>query len=1334
MSARRASAPAALRLRGLRAGNLRGFDLDLPLGAWTAVHGPSGAGKSALLFGVLEPVARRRFRALEDPRALPGGDESWLRRVADAVEGLTPVIAGAGEIPRGRRAVAIGTAWGLWGLLARAWERDGEHLCRGCGEHWPRWRPRDEAARLGGWPADAVVHVFGAVPGARSAELLLAGWTRLRIGAAGPLARLEEAPEILPHDAWLLVDRMRWSEALRERLVEALEQARALGGAARVEDAGVICELPADRRCPACGAERPAEEDAAPGPAAPGRWLHGKPWDDWAAAPLESWREWSEPLGGLAARRLALLERAGVGHLAADRALGTLSLGEARRIELVSWLALVRSGQTVLLDEPGMGLHGRERLALAGMLQELAAAGNTVLSADPAREFLEAAHGWVLLGPEGGPRGGALVAQGVRERLPPEPLPPARPASGGDAPARLVFRSLGARYLRIPELALPLGRVVAVCGPSGCGKSTLFEEEIVPRLRAGEGFGGAPPEGGTGVLLERALRHAPVSTIATLSGAWTPLRELFADGEEARMRGLAPSDFVAAPGRGACAVCGGRGAGPEGLACEPCGELGLREDLLDLRWRHRSLREWLETPIESLEKRLHAERALPRLLRHLVALGLGPRRLGERGRHLSLGERGRIALARALAGARPGAPRLFLLDEPCLGLPHPEAQRVSDLLHALAERGHSFWVVEHHELFLRQADWLVELGPGAGARGGALLHAGPPADWDALDTPTAQWWRARAAGGRPPAPAAARAPESRALPGGLGGAGRAALEAALRRELATRSPLLADAAASGADEDDPRAEEGASAPAAWPVAPDPRATLGETLGLASLLPELRRLGSPRCTACGGGGPWLDLADACRARGGGERIFTAPLPPALLARPEHAAFLRAAGFRRFVRAGAVLRAARGEDAALGPGDEVWLDRLDPERDADAPGRLRDLEHHRRALGAAELRAYLPETPGHPDWIWREGSCRDCGAAGSGTASHLGGRNLERSGEFPLAEFFALAMEHAPSLAAAPRAAELLAGSSLTAKPFGAPLSALTPLEARLARLCGWLLFPAPGAVLLLDQPLAGLPAALARRLARELLRPPAGAAFWFTDAEGHAAPRAARTARGTIAPRGFDLGFDLDAWCEPPRAPEDWRLRRALGLEEPLREHFARTEGARLRGLRAADLEPGRAALRCPACRGAGEEPAHPALPTPCRVCRGSGFSRAAAALEDRGLRWTDLGRRPLSALRVQFAETPALAGPLGEAEALGLGGLALDTPLAALPVAVRMLAPLARRLAGEVQGEGPLRIGLAAAGLTALEVPAVSSRIDRFSTQWGGAEWRDAHPALLDRP
>ncbi|HEX9792645.1 MAG TPA: hypothetical protein VGC54_01555, partial [Planctomycetota bacterium] len=1098
----------SIRLRGLRAGNLRGLDLDLPRGRWTALHGPSGAGKSALLFGVLEPVSRRRFRVLHDPTALPSGDESWLRRLATTVEGLQPVVAWAGEIPRGRGAVAVGTALDLWPYLVAAWSRSGGRRCAACGTEWRPATRAELLARARALEPGTPVHVYSAAGGMGSAELLQAGWTRVRLGEE--LARLEEAPETLPATAWLLLDRLRWAPAQDARLDEAFAEALRRGRAMRWDAGSRIEKLPAPESCPQCGTGAPARalEDLAELTAAPDLVLAGRDWTAWREAPLVDWRELAAGGTGSSAgarragRRLEYLERTGLGHLAAARTLGSLSLGESRRLELVALLAQVRRDQLVLFDEPGMGLHGSERRALAALLRELVQQGNTVLTADPAREFLEAADGWVLLGPGGGPDGGTVVARGTADALP--ELESWRPPAA-NSPAegeRLVFPGIRTRFLDIERLELPLGRLVAVAGVSGSGKTTLFEAEVLPRLREGRDFDGAPPPGGVAVLLERALGHAAVSTLATLAGIWSEVRAAFANGEEGRIRGLMGSDLIAKADRGGCPVCHGHGRDRDRLPCPACDGLGLREDLLELRLRQRTLREWLRAPLEKLAKRLPNAGRLRTTVDHLIALGLGGRCLGERGRHLSLGERSRIALARALAGARADRPKLFVLDEPCLGLPSWEARKVVDLLRKLRTQGHGFWVVEHHEVVLRGADWLVELGPGAGPAGGQLLYAGPPAGVRTAGTPTGRWLQARARKPKPPpAPPPWTPPASEALAEDWTRKGRRRLERELARELATRSPLLADMVPAGVGEEG-RSE--ALPPTAWPVTAPRDAALLDVLGLAEALDEaLARFGRTVCAACGGAGPWTDLAEACRsdvpgALLAGEWRFTTPLRLPEATRGQEAELLRAAGFRRLVRGGETLRLR--DEVVPTAGDEVWLDRFDP-RAADAVARVRDLEHQARLLGGGAVHA---TAAGVPSWSYRTGACRDCGIgtpqAPALREPRLAGHAAAALRAAPLADTLRLCAEEAGSAGPFAAALAVLAGTSLLRRRGADRAAALTSAERRLARLAGFLLFPVDGVMLLHDQPLSGFPESLGRRLAAKLLEPAAGA-HRFTDPEG-----------------------------------------------------------------------------------------------------------------------------------------------------------------------------------------------------------------------------------------
>lgn len=1331
----------ALRLRGARAGNLQQLDLDLPHGHWTALHGRSGAGKSALLFGVLEPVSRRRFRILSDPAALPSGDESWLAPLAARVDGLQPVLAAAGEVPRGRSAVEVGSALDLWTLLAAAWSRHGGRRCQRCGLEW-RAPDRDSlvAEITAAASAGDAVFVYSAVAGAAPAELLAAGWTRVRLGAG--LARLEEAPDPLPPDAWLLLERMRWSPERGARLAEACAEALRRGGALRWEAGASAREHPPAAQCRRCGARVPPRqpEELLALRDAPDVVLHGRDWGAWCAAPLEDWLALPAQVLAGANRRLRALVRTGLGHLSATRTLGTLSLGEARRLELVALLSQVRREQLVLFDEPGMGLHGAERAALAALLRELVAQGNTVLTADPAREFLEAADGWVLLGPGAGPEGGRVVAQGRRAALPPEePWTPPQPQAP-EPGVELRFRGLAQRYLDIPELRLPLRRLVAVVGVSGSGKSTLLEDVLAPRLREERDFEGALPDGGVAVLLERALGHAVFSTIATLSGAADEIRAAFAGGEEGRIRGLTASDLVAMPGKGACAVCAGHGQDADGIACSACAGLGLRPDLQELRLRERTLREWLVTPLSRLEKRLPAQGRLRALARALSALGLGGRCFGERGRHLSLGERSRIALARALAGARRGRPKLFLLDEPCLGLPDDDARNVVELLRTLAAEGHSFWVVDHHEVLVRSADWLVELGPGAGPRGGRLLYAGPPAGVIAAGTPTGLWLQVRQqAPPAPPPPLPHAPPRSEALGDSWRREGRRTLEEALLRELATRSPLLMDSIGGSAFElrpaDGADPAPAALPPTAWPVEAPRDATLLQVLGLEGRVEEaLRGFGKPACVHCGGRGPWTELAQALLRReegalAPGEWTFSTPLLLPEKARGSEAALLRAAGFRQLLRDGASLALADGVEPR--PEDEVWLDRFDP-RTQGGVGRIPDLEHQARLLGGGELRA---RRDGAALWRYRAGSCRDCGQGDlerpAALEHRLAGRSRAALAQAPLEQALAHLERHAPTAGPFAAAAEQLAGTSLLRRPGSTRAAALTRLERRAARLAGWLLFPLPGVVLLHDQPLSGLPPELARRWADALLR---SGTHRFTDPEGYAGAHGARRGSGAApALQGFSLELDLDRWGVPKPAEADTLLRDALELAQPLADQYLRSEEARLRGWTRKDLQRRPGGRVCSTCHGRGASARHPELWIPCAACAGSGWARETAALEIRSLRWPDLGGATVGGLAAHFADTPALARRLQAAAALGFGPVPLDTPLRRLPLGARALAPLAAWIGGGRELDG-LRLAAPAAGLTPGEAEALFSTMMGYLSVSGveTPEWREHHPILTN--
>ncbi len=1320
----------SIRLRGLRAGNLKNWNCELARGAWTAIYGASGAGKSALLFGILEPTSRRRFQILQDPQSLPGKEEDWLQPLADAVEGLDPVIASAGEIPRRRKKQTLATVLDLLPWLEAAWKLGGQYRCLGCQHVWRPLQVEDLLQQSQAWLRREVVLVLGAVEGETQA-MVEAGWTRYLVD--GQLLRLEEAPARFPENSWLLLDRFRWQPEQESRLADALALALGREQSLRLMVGQRDQEFSAAGCCPQCGQLHQShwQQDWHRQLDWQDRVLAGKSWRTWLHSPLETWLQLDA--GGRhprARKRLQLLQETGLGHLAAARSLGTLSLGEARRLELVSWMAQVRRGQTVILDEPGMGLHGKERSHIAELLHQLVDQGNTVLTADPAREFLESAHHWLKLGPGGGAEGGRLVGQGTRADLEEESWQADAVSAHGETPT-LEFQNLRERFLDISHCTVPLQQVVVFCGVSGSGKTTLLEQELLPRLRREEGVQGPIPSGGVHSLLQRSLRWSAMSTVATLAGVWQEIRAAFAASEEARMRGLGAGDLVAQKGRGACLPCGGRGQDEHHLPCAECSGLGLRPDLLDLRLRSRSLASWLSTPLKQLEKRLPARGRLAKTVKHLIALGLGNRCLGERGRILSLGERGRIALARVLSMANPASPKLFLLDEPCLGLPVQEARKVMQLLRNLCAEGHSFWVVEHHEYFLRSADWMLELGPGAGRLGGQLVFAGTPHAVEEGSTATGIWLRQRRQKTKlPPPPPKPAVASSRCVDADNPGRGRALLQAALGRELAMRSPLLNDLL--GAEEDIESKEEEAWMPSAWPTLPKRGVSLSQVLGLEPIFRNYwQRYGKQVCPSCGGEGPWSSFEQAAAACGGEEVVLTTPLAAQILQKTEHPAWLLAAGFRRFVRAGQLIRWGAEGPTRLREGDLVWLDRWSPE-DPVGVGAWRDVAHHAQLLGQGVVQAWDVSLQ-NLLWQYQPDTCRQCGKKSLGYEQRLGPMSTIMREQASLEEVCQLCLQHQPQKQLQ-NACALLAGSGLLAKPTGHRFAALTELEQRYARWVGWVLHPLPEVVLLADQPLAGLPQALALRLGKAMLDGPG--VFHFTDAEAWLEEKPNAIESFPVQPKEASLALALDSWCVPQRAAMEANLREALGLKEGLASYYQRSEQARLRGWKIEEFFPEKSSFACPHCRGRGRHWPHPELALDCQFCHGSGWTGALSLLEEEGLRWMDLGQQRLGQLRQAFAEYPPLGTVFAWAEKLGLGEFLLDAPLTQLPFGVRMLAPLAQELALHERGEGrrvEFRLAFALAGWNRLEAAPISSRIAGFPSAHLGLEWREHHPLFASR-
>lgn len=476
--------------------------------------------------------------------------------------------------------------------------------------------------------------------------------------------------------------------------------------------------------------------------------------------------------------RLGFLEKTGLGYLSCDRASDTLSGGEARRVRLASALGQDLSGALYVLDEPTAGLHPRDTAALVSLLLRLRDAGNTLVVVEHDEAVVRAADRVIDMGPGAGKLGGRVVYEGPVSGLAGCPDSPTGrflsgaetfyvPASRPPDAARGFLKVRGARAnnLHAVDARFPIGCITAVCGVSGSGKSSLVEDVLganLSRLLArGAGRRGGAPDGGWHscdsiggvaavkrvVEVGRASRAGgPRSVVATACGAMDRIRALFAATPLARSRGYGPSRFSFSAKGGRCEACKGEGETrfemgflPDAAAvCEECGGARYNRETLDVHWSGRSIADILACDVSAAAGIFRAVPALARLFASLEAFGLGYLSLGQRVSTLSGGEAQRLLLAAELASPAC-AGTLYLLDEPASGQHARDVNLLLRALESLRDAGGTVIVVEHRPQVLRAADWIVDLGPGAGAAGGEVVAEGPPAAVAATSSPTAPW-------------------------------------------------------------------------------------------------------------------------------------------------------------------------------------------------------------------------------------------------------------------------------------------------------------------------------------------------------------------------------------------------------------------------------------------------------------------------------------------------------------------------------------------------------------------------------------------------------------------
>jgi excinuclease ABC subunit A len=481
--------------------------------------------------------------------------------------------------------------------------------------------------------------------------------------------------------------------------------------------------------------------------------------------------------------RLAFLLEVGLPYLTLDRGAPTLSGGEARRIRLAAQLGSNLRGVCYILDEPTIGLHAHDNAMLLGALDRLKAKGNTVVVVEHDEQTIRRAEHVIDLGPGGGVGGGHVVAAGTVtavERLPESVTgrflrrPLRHPLRPGRRRARGSLEVVGATLhnLRNLRLRVPLGSLVCVTGVSGSGKSTLVRDVLYTNLRRRLGerrTGEAAPWQGCRELrglegIRRALEvdqtpigKTPRSCPATYVGFWDDVRRLFATTPEARLRGYGPGRFSFNVRGGRCEACEGQGVKTIAMSflpdvtvpCEACGGARFAPETLEARYRDKTVAEVLAMSVDEAVGFFEAHRSIHHALRLLQDVGLGYLTLGQPSPTLSGGEAQRIKLVTELAKSRPSAPSvgtpgsrtknhepgtqnrssagtLYLLDEPTIGLHMGDVERLVHVLHRLVDAGNTLVIIEHNLDVIAEADWIIDLGPEGGDRGGRIVAQGTP--------------------------------------------------------------------------------------------------------------------------------------------------------------------------------------------------------------------------------------------------------------------------------------------------------------------------------------------------------------------------------------------------------------------------------------------------------------------------------------------------------------------------------------------------------------------------------------------------------------------------------
>jgi excinuclease ABC subunit A len=830
-------AAPVISIRNARANNLKGVDVDIPKGTLTVVTGVSGSGKSSLIRDVLQTEARRRYLESLSMFERQGVRESAEAPV-DAITGVGVTLTVAphrphlwSHIPQFTRRNSVGTISELSFHVANLFASVGERQCLKCGAKMKREKmwvcPKCNAtARIAKARHFSGAHFasscgkcsgLGSLQAPQPDKLIIHPEKPLCAGAMWspgywPKTYLCKDQPIIP----ALGERYGfdpfktpWNEISKEAqnaflfgddetyvITYRSKSTGRMKGKLRTHkwkwrgffskdswlwDWDIHGTYTKTVVCPECNGRGLLPEFLAV--TLQGRNMYGV-----SEMPLNELRELLKavptPLSEIplvetnlkiARRRLRFLCQVGLGYLHLNRPTGTLSAGEAQRIQLASLLGSGLTSLTILIDEPSRGMHPSELEALLEALQELRDEGNTVIVVEHDLLLIRAADHVIDLGPGAGALGGKIVAEGK-----PDEIIEANTITGNwlhDDTLKLASKRKGlqdwiwpnqrrkprawmevkgarAHNLCGEDVQLPLGTFIGVCGVSGSGKSTLLIDTLgralVRKLHTSS-FAREPLEPGEHDSIENAPKRAfivdqsrrGIRSPAIFLGLIKPMQKIYADCDDAQALGL---DERALSKR--CSACKGRGLiridmgflPDEYVECETCKGTGYRPEAWDVHFKDVALPEINAMTLDEVYELFKDEERIAKPLNVVRQVGLGYLVWDQPAYTLSGGEVQRLKIAKELY-KKTKSKTLYILDEPTVGLHMDDVARLVDVLNQLVDAGHTVVVVEHHPHLLANCDWLIELGPGGGPEGGKIIAKGPPEEVAKMNTPTAPYLR-----------------------------------------------------------------------------------------------------------------------------------------------------------------------------------------------------------------------------------------------------------------------------------------------------------------------------------------------------------------------------------------------------------------------------------------------------------------------------------------------------------------------------------------------------------------------------------------------------------------